>query len=126
MHRSLRRDAHTAQRELERRVPDHRFGGPALERWLRFLIRHGETVGRAAADEARSLIVGMYGVHVWNALIEAGARDDICARHREAMAALLVLQREGIENPWTSRTIRRVAFDVLFERAVLDEWQGEA
>ena len=124
--RSLRREAHTAQRELERRVPEHRFGGPALERWLRFLIRHEETVGSAAADEARSLIVGMYGIHVWNALIEAGARHDICARHREAMTALLTLQHEGVENPWTSRTIRRVAFDVLFERAVLDEGQGEA
>lgn len=126
MRAALLRGAYAAQRELERRAVDHRFGGPSLEEWLRFLIRHEETVGRAAADDARALIVGRYGVHVWDALLEVGAGDAIDTCYETAIDELLALQRNGMWNPWTSRTIRRVAFRVLFEPTHLDEGQGEA
>ena len=114
MRAALLRTAYAAQRELERRAVDHRFGGPILEEWLRFLICHEETVGRAAAADAQALIVGKYGVHVWDALLEVGAGDEVDTRYEAVIDELLVLQRNAMGNPWAARTIRRVAFRVLF------------
>ena len=119
----LLRVAYAAQRELERRARHHP-SGPALERWLRFAIRHEDLVGRACAADARALLVDRYGIHVWDALVEVGVREDITHRHALTIAALLERQRGPVENPWSTREIRRAAFDVAFRHAYHEEGQG--
>lgn len=118
----LLRAAYAAQRELERRARHHP-SGPSLERWLRFAIRHEDLVGWACAADARSLLVDRYGVHVWDALVEVGVREDIAHRYRHTIASLLERQRGRVENPWSTREIRRAAFDVAFRYAYVEEGQ---
>ena len=118
----LLRSAYAAQRELVRRA-QHHPSGPALERWLRFAIRHEDLVGRACAADARALLVDRYGIHVWDALVEVGVREDITHRHALTIAALLERQRGPVENPWSTREIRRAAFDVAFRHAYHEEGQ---
>ena len=101
----------------------HHPSGPALERWLRFAIRHEDLVGRACAADARALLVDRYGIHVWDALVEVGVREDITHRHALTIAALLERQRGPVENPWSTREIRRAAFDVAFRHAYHEEGQ---
>lgn len=114
--------AYAAQRELVRRA-QHHPSGPALERWLRFAIRYEDLVGRACAADARALLVDRYGIHVWDALVEVGVREDITHRHALTIAALLERQRGPVENPWSTREIRRAAFDVAFRHAYHEEGQ---